>query len=257
MNVVPKSVRPRRRTITTLFRDSSVHGRQECLEHRRSREEQAPVGLQDDHLVRLECCRRISLDHLAVGLEQPPPDRDLVRLANDVQDHRHPHPDQHGVLERDQHRQEERHDEHDFLDVSGPPHRLEVIRLDGAKADEHEQACEGGHGDVADHLPEGDDHDGHHETGDHERLSRARARSLVDRRRRDRPADGHPLEDPGSHVGRALTDEVARHVAVASVRVWEVGRDARALDQADEGERRRGHDEHRYEADQRSLRSRQ
>ena len=163
----------------------------------------------------------------------------------------------HRVLERDEHRQDERHDEDDLLDVAGPPHRLEVIRLDGAEADEHEQAGEGGHGDVADHLPEGDDHDRHHEARDQERLPRAGARDLVDRRRRDRPADGHPLEDPGGHVGRALPHEVARHVAVGPVRVGEVGGDARALDQADEGEGRRGHDQRGNEAEQRRLRPRQ
>ena len=102
MKVVPRSVRPRSRRITTELRPASVRGWLRCFEHRRGGEEQAPIRLQRDHLVGGELGRRVGLDEVPVRVEQPAFDGDLVRLPHHVQDHRQAQRDEHRVLQRDE-----------------------------------------------------------------------------------------------------------------------------------------------------------
>ena len=118
---------------------------------------------------------------MSLGVQLTPLDGDLVRLAHHVQDHRQPDPDEHRVLQRDDHGEHERDQEHGFLQVSGLPHRLEVRRLDRAVPDQHQQPGEGGHSDVADHPGEDDDHDRHHHAREHQGLAGTGASRLVER----------------------------------------------------------------------------
>ena len=174
--------------------------------------------------------RRVGLDEVPVRVEQPAFDGDLVRLPHGVQDHRQAHRDEHGVLQRDEHGEHEAGQQHRFLHGAGFPHRLKIGRLDGPVANQHEQAGQGRHGDVADQAGERDDHYRHHYAGDHQRHTRPGAGGLVQRRGRHGPAHRHPPEHPGDHVRGALPDEVTGNIWVAAVRVGEVSRNGRPLD---------------------------
>ena len=81
MKVVPRSLRPRRRTITTEPREAAGRARQRSLERRRRREEQTAVRLKDDDLVGGELGGRIAFDDAPIGLDRLSPDGDPVRLA--------------------------------------------------------------------------------------------------------------------------------------------------------------------------------
>ena len=124
------------------------------LEHCGGGEEEAAVGLQDDDLAGGELLGRIGLDQVPLGVAFPAPDRHLVRLADDVQDHREPHAHQHRVLQRDEHGEPEGDDEDDLLHRPGSPHRLQVGGLDRPNADEDQQAGERRHGQVPDRRSE-------------------------------------------------------------------------------------------------------
>ena len=114
--------------MTTEPRDASVDRGEGRLEHRRSGEEEAAVGLQDDDLAGGQLHGRVGLDQVPLGVALPTPDRHLVRLADDVQDHREPHAHQHRVLQRDEHGEREGDDEDDLLHQPRAPDRLQVAR---------------------------------------------------------------------------------------------------------------------------------
>ena len=58
---------------------------------------------------------------MPVGVDLLTFHRDLVGLPDDVQHDRQPHADEHGVLQGDHHREDERDDEHGLLHQPGSP----------------------------------------------------------------------------------------------------------------------------------------
>jgi hypothetical protein len=85
-----------------------------------------------------------------------------------LKNHRQAHADEDRILQRDDHGEDEGGHQHHLLHGAGLPHRLQIRRLDGPVADQHEQAGQGRHGDVGNQAGEGEDHHCHHHAGDHE-----------------------------------------------------------------------------------------
>src|SRR6056297_256115 len=151
------------------------------LDHRGSGEEQASVGLQDHDLVRCERHGWLGLDEVSVGVEHLAADGDLGGLAHDVEHDREPDTDEHGVLQRDEHRQPERDGQHRLLDDAGLPDSGQAGGLDGADADQDQQSRQCGHGDAADGVAEHEDDHGHDRGGDEQRHAGPGAGLFVDR----------------------------------------------------------------------------
>ncbi len=154
--------------MTTEFARRVGRDRQAGLEHGRCSEEKAPAGLQHDHLIGREVRRWVHLDDVPTGIDLPPPYDDLVRLAHDVKDHRQPDPDEHRELQRDEHCEHEGREEDGLLHGARVPDGLKICGLDGSVSDENQQAGQRWHRNVAHNAGEGDDHDCHHHSSEHE-----------------------------------------------------------------------------------------
>ena len=165
---------------------------------------------------------------------------DPVRLADHLEDDRQPDADEHRVLERDHECQHERHGEDRRLDLAGLRHRVEIVGLTVRKPTSMSSPAREGSAifDTA---------------GPKSRITTAITTAAYTRAwRLVAPADltsddpdidpptGMPLEEPACDVGGALADEVPGRVRVGAIGVREVGGDAGALHETDEGERDRG-----------------
>jgi hypothetical protein len=111
-------------------------------------ESSVPVWLQDDDVVGQHRVGRVDLVDATVVAYDEPPRVQLVRLGDDVQQHRHPDTDEHCELQRD-HQREDEGDAHDYRwHRAGLVDAQDVVGLDRLDSDDDQEASEGRHRDV-------------------------------------------------------------------------------------------------------------
>ena len=202
-------VRPRSRMIDRPSSSSHQPGRAERPRTRRGGEERLPYGCR----MTTSSGGRMGGGSLSIDPRRrqgPALDPDRVGLAYDVEDDRHPYPDEHRVLQRYHHRQNERDRRDDRLCTR--PMRttsIEPPRIDRPDSRPGSAARPARAWRLPDDSPRTKDHQPPSRGGNQQRQPRSGAGGSHERCRGHRAADRHALEDPARDVRGTLADEVA------------------------------------------------